>query len=60
MQAVTQDLPNQYSPGLPVLELRYLGEVIGWVDAACAFQPVSEDALYLNRAIVRLFGVLLA
>lgn len=39
--------------GMPVLELRYLGEVIGWINSACAFHAADNDAVYLNAAMVR-------
>ena len=44
--------PPSLTGNTPVLELRYLGELAGWVDHACAFNPANEDAVWLNRAIL--------
>ena len=39
-----------------VLELSYLGEVIGWIDHASAFNPANEDDLYKNAAVLERFA----
>jgi len=35
-----------------VLELRYLGEVVGWIDHASAFNPANDDHVWMHVAII--------
>ena len=35
-----------------LLELSYLGDVVGWLGHDSAFDPANEDAVYLNSAII--------
>lgn len=40
----------------PVLELTYRGEIIGWIDCACALMLLYPDELWLNRAVANRLG----
>jgi hypothetical protein len=35
-----------------MLELRYLGEVVGWIDHASAFNPANDDQVWIHAAII--------
>ncbi len=37
---------------MPLIELSYLGYVVGWLDCASAFEPADADDLYINAAIL--------
>lgn len=48
----TSNPPNRPEAPVPVLELSYLGYVVGWFDCASAFEPADADDLYINAAIL--------
>ena len=41
---------------MPILELRYQGELVGWLDCASAFEPANEDQVWLNAAVLERFA----
>ena len=41
---------------MPIFELSYHGEVAGFLDCASTFEPIDEDAVFLNAAQLRKFG----
>lgn len=44
MQEMTQKMPT--------LELRYQGDLVGWLDCASGFEPANEDQVWLHAAII--------
>jgi hypothetical protein len=47
---------QEQTEGLPMLELRYLDEIAGWIDCASAFLPANEDAVFLNAALLHRYA----
>lgn len=41
---------------MPRVELRYQGEIAGWLDCGCAFEPANDDQVFLNVAIIELMA----
>ena len=41
---------------VPRIELRYLGEVVGWLDCATVFEPANEDAVWINSAMLERYA----